>query len=115
VEAVKQVNSPRQLPLSRVDEILTLTRVRRANLGALVAYDPPPYEGHLTYVRTAASDRAVPQDGAVEFWTRRALGGATVHRVGGSHGTILQQPFVADLAEKLTASIRAALDGIVVS
>ena len=115
VEAVKQVDSPRQLPLSRVDEILTLTRVRRANLGALVGYDPPPYEGHLTYVRTAASDRAVPQDGAVEFWTRRALGGATVHRVGGSHGTILQQPFVADLAEKLTASIRAALDGIVVS
>ncbi|HET7464463.1 MAG TPA: amino acid adenylation domain-containing protein [Longimicrobium sp.] len=115
VEAVRQVNSPRQLPLSRVDEILTLTRVRRANLGALVGYDPPPYPGHLTYVRTAASDRTVPPDGAVEFWATRALGGSTIHRVGGSHGTILQQPFVADLAEKLTASIRAALDRIVVS
>ncbi|HET7234018.1 MAG TPA: amino acid adenylation domain-containing protein [Longimicrobium sp.] len=115
VQAVRQVNSPRMLPLSRVDEILTLTRVRRANLGALVGYDPPPYEGHLTYVRTAASERAVPPDGAVDFWAGRALGGVTVHRVGGSHGTILQQPFVADLAEKLTGSIRAALDRVVVS
>ncbi|HEU4562693.1 MAG TPA: amino acid adenylation domain-containing protein [Longimicrobium sp.] len=114
IEAVKQVNSPRTLPMSRVDEILTLTRVRRANLGALVRYDPPPYEGHATYVRTAASDRTLPKDGAVEFWTERALGGATVHRVGGSHGTILQHPFVADVAEKLTTSIRAALEGSVV-
>jgi thioesterase domain-containing protein len=115
IEAVRKIDSPRQLPMSRVDEILTLTRVRQANLGALVRYDPPPYDGHVTYVRTAASDRSIPPDGAVEFWTGRALGGATLHRVGGSHGTILQQPFVADLAAHLTASIRAALDRIVVS
>jgi hypothetical protein len=98
--------------MERVDEILTLTRVRRANLGALVAYDPPACDGHLTYVRTAASDRAVPSDGAVEYWTSRALGGATVHRVGGSHGTILQPPFVADLAAKLNGSIGVALEAV---
>jgi len=115
VEAVQQVNSARMLPIERVDEILTLTRVRRANLGALVAYEPPAYDGHLTYVRTAASDRALPRDGAVEYWTSRALGGATVHRVGGSHGTILQPPFVADLAAKLEGSIAAALERISVS
>ncbi|HEX9936502.1 MAG TPA: amino acid adenylation domain-containing protein [Longimicrobium sp.] len=111
IEAVRQVNSPRTLPMSRVDEILTLTRVRRANLGALVRYDPPRYQGHLTYVRTSGSEHALPRDGAVEFWASRALGGATVHRVGGSHGTILQHPFVADVAEKLTTSIRAVLEG----
>ncbi|HYH83234.1 MAG TPA: amino acid adenylation domain-containing protein [Longimicrobium sp.] len=115
IEAVRQVSSPRLLPMSRVDEILTLTRVRRANLGALVAYEPPSYDGHLTYVRTAASDRAVPHDGAVEYWTSRALGGATVHRVGGTHGTLLHPPFVADLAEKLGATIRTALDRVAVS
>jgi amino acid adenylation domain-containing protein len=112
VEAVRQVDSARMLPMERVDEILTLTRVRRANLGALVAYDPPACDGHLTYVRTAASDRAVPSDGAVEYWTSRALGGATVHRVGGSHGTILQPPFVADLAAKLNGSIGVALEAV---
>jgi len=115
VEAVRQVNSARMLPIERVDEILTLTRVRRANLGALVAYDPPACDGHLTYVRTAASDRALPRDGAVEYWTSRALGGATVHRVGGSHGTILQPPFVADLAAKLEDSIAVALERVSVS
>jgi thioesterase domain-containing protein len=111
VEAVRQVNSPRMLPASRIDEILTLTRVRLANLGALVDYDPPVYDGHLVYVRTAASDRTLPPDGAVEFWSSRALGGATVHRISGSHGTLLQQPFVQDLAARLTASLAAAMDG----
>ena len=109
-EAVRRVKQPRALPESRVDEILTLTRVRLANLGALTSYDPPAYEGHLTYVRTAASDRALPADGAVEYWSSRALGGATVHRIAGSHGTLLQAPFVEDLAAKLTLSLEAALE-----
>ncbi|HEX6749926.1 MAG TPA: amino acid adenylation domain-containing protein [Longimicrobium sp.] len=108
-EAVRVVKSPKLLPASRVDEVLTLTRVRRANLGALVDYDPPAYDGHLTYVRTAASERALPRDGAVEYWSSRALGGTTVHRMGGSHGTILQHPFVEDLAVRLAGSIAAAL------
>jgi len=109
IEAVRMVNQPRALPESRVDEILTLTRVRQANLGALVSYDPPAYDGHLTYVRTAASDRALPVDGAVEFWSSRALGGTTVHRIAGSHGTLLQAPFVEDLAARLGQSLAAAL------
>jgi hypothetical protein len=79
IEAVRLVKQPRALPASRVDEILTLTRVWRANLGALTSYDPSAYDGHLTYVRTAAADRALPVDRAVEYWTSRALGGATVH------------------------------------
>jgi amino acid adenylation domain-containing protein len=109
IEAVRQVNQPRALPASRVDEILTLTRVRQANLGALVGYRPPAYDGHLTYIRTAASDRAIPADGAVEFWSSRALGGATVHRIAGSHGTLLQPPFVEELAARLRTSLAAAV------
>jgi hypothetical protein len=38
-----------------------------------------------------------------------------VHRVGGSHGTILQPPFVADLAAKLNDSIRVALEAVAAS
>jgi thioesterase domain-containing protein len=103
--AVRQVRL-KSLPESRVDEILSLTAVRQANLHALVSYDPATYDGELTYFRTAASERGLPRDGAVEFWSSRALGGTTLHRVGGSHGTILEQPYVADVAERLAAAVR---------
>ncbi|HEV7590204.1 MAG TPA: amino acid adenylation domain-containing protein, partial [Longimicrobium sp.] len=72
--AVRQVRL-RSLPESRVAEILALTAVRQANLRALVTYAPKTYDGELTYFRTAASERALPKDGAVEFWGSRALGG----------------------------------------
>lgn len=105
LEAVRQVRL-RSLPASRVDEILALTAVRQANLGALIAYEPPPCELELTYFRTAASERSLPRDGAVEFWEERARGGMVLHRVAGSHGTILQSPYVSDVAERLAAGVR---------
>jgi amino acid adenylation domain-containing protein len=105
LEAVRQVRL-KSLPASRVDEILALTAVRQANLGALIAYDPPPCEIELTYFRTAASERTLPRDGAVEFWEARARGGLVLHRVAGSHGTILQPPYVSDVADKLAAAVR---------
>jgi thioesterase domain-containing protein len=103
ISAVKQLRL-KSLPESRVDEILALTAVRRANLRALIGYVPGRYDGELTYFRTAASERALPRDGAVEFWGARA-GAMTLHRVGGSHGSILEQPYVADVAAKLQAVI----------
>ncbi|SOD01822.1 amino acid adenylation domain-containing protein [bacterium JGI 053] len=108
LEAVRQVRQ-KALPESRVDEILSLTAVRQANLRALVSYDPEPYPGELTYFRTAASERALPKDGAVDFWGSRALGGMTLHRIGGSHGSILEQPYVADVAARLAAAVRRPL------
>jgi len=107
IAAVKQVRV-KSLPESRVDEILALTAVRRANLRALVSYVPGRYEGELTYFRTAASERALPRDGAVEFWESR-VGTMTLHRVGGSHGSILEQPYVADVAARLAAVVRRPL------
>jgi amino acid adenylation domain-containing protein len=105
LEAVRQVRV-KALPPSRVDEILALTAVRQANLTALVGYDPPPYDGELTYFRTAGSERSLPRDGAVEFWQARALGGMTLHRIAGSHGTLLLHPYVSDLAGLLATAIR---------
>src|SRR6185295_19657813 len=78
--AVQQVRV-KALPETRVDEILALTAVRQSNLRALVSYEPKAYDGELTYFRTAASERTLPKDGAVEFWGSRALGGMTLHRV----------------------------------
>ncbi|MFL5541011.1 MAG: non-ribosomal peptide synthetase [Longimicrobiaceae bacterium] len=102
--AVQQVRV-KALPESRVDEILALTAVRQSNLRALVTYEPGIYEGELTYFRTAASERTLPRDGAVEFWGSRVLGGMKLHRIGGSHGSILEAPYVADVAGHIQAAI----------
>ena len=89
---------PRLLPESRVDDVLALTAVRAANLQAQAAYRPRPYPGHLTYFRTAGSDDAGGRSPGLEFWGALAQGGVTAHRVAGSHGTILQDPYVRELA-----------------
>jgi thioesterase domain-containing protein len=103
--AVRQVRL-KSLPESRVDEILALTAVRQANLCALVSYDPGTYDGELTYFRTAGSERGLPRDNAVEYWSARALGGMVLHRVAGSHGTVLHPPYVSDVVDSLAAAIR---------
>ncbi|HEU4454724.1 MAG TPA: amino acid adenylation domain-containing protein [Longimicrobium sp.] len=103
--AIRVVNLPKALPVTRLDEVLALTAVRAANLRAMLAYRPAPYAGHVTYVRTAGSDRMFPREPGLEFWSALAAGGLTVHRVTGSHGTILHQPHVSLVASHLAAAI----------
>ncbi|MFL5385764.1 MAG: amino acid adenylation domain-containing protein [Longimicrobiaceae bacterium] len=95
---LRKMDLPRLFPESRVDDVLALTSVRAANLQAQAAYRPRPYPGHLTYFRTAGSDDAEGRSRGLEFWGALARGGVTAHRVAGSHGTILQDPFVRELA-----------------
>ncbi|HEX2202328.1 MAG TPA: amino acid adenylation domain-containing protein [Longimicrobium sp.] len=105
--AIEHVRAPRLLPASRVDEVLALAAVRRANLVALIDYEPPPYDGRLTYFRTQAADRKVPPDGAPEFWCALARGGAEVVRVPGDHGSLLYPPHVRHLADRLREAMAA--------
>jgi len=95
---LRKMDLPRLLPESRVDDVLALTTVRAANLQAQADYRPRPYPGHLTYFRTAGSDDAEGKSPGLEFWGALAQGGVTAHRVAGSHGTILQDPYVRELA-----------------
>ena len=95
---LRKMDLPRLLPESRVDDVLALTAVRAANLQAQAAYRARPYPGHLTYFRTAGSDDAAGKSPGLEFWSALAQGGVTAHRVAGSHGTILQDPYVRELA-----------------
>jgi thioesterase domain-containing protein len=46
-----------------------------------------------------------PREPGLEFWSALAAGGLTVHRVTGSHGTILHQPHVALVAQHLAEGI----------
>jgi amino acid adenylation domain-containing protein len=101
---LRKLDLPRLLPESRVDDVLALTTVRAANLQAQAAYRPRPYPGHLTYFRTAGSDDAEGRSQGLEFWGALARGGVTAHRVAGSHGTILQDPYVRELARVILES-----------
>jgi amino acid adenylation domain-containing protein len=94
---LRKMDLPRLFPESRVDQVLALTTVRAANLQAQAAYRPRPYPGRLTYFRTAGSDDAQGRSPGLDFWGALA-GGVTEHRVAGSHGTILQRPYVGELA-----------------
>ena len=94
---LRKMDLPRLFPESRVDDVLALTAVRAANLQAQAAYRPRPYPGPLTYFRTAGSDDAGGRSPGLEFWGALARG-VTAHRVAGSHGTILQDPYVRELA-----------------
>jgi thioesterase domain-containing protein len=101
---LRKMDAPRLLPESRVDDVLALTTVRAANLQAQARYQPQPYRGHLTYFRTAGSDDAQGEHHGFRFWSELARGGATAHRVAGSHGTILQEPYVRELARVIRAA-----------
>jgi len=100
---IRLMDAPHLLDETRVDDILALTVLRRANLQAQIDYQPRPIAGHLTYFSTEGSKTADGRYPGQEYWSALAGGGTTVHRVGGSHGTILQEPYV----NTLTAAIRA--------
>ena len=101
---LRRMDAPDLLPESRVDDVLALTVVRAANLQAQAAYAPRPYPGRLTYFRTAGSETAAGHSPGLDFWSALALGGTDVHRVGGTHGTILHDPYVRELAEVILAA-----------
>ncbi|HYJ79084.1 MAG TPA: amino acid adenylation domain-containing protein [Longimicrobiaceae bacterium] len=101
---LRKMDLPALFPESNVDLVLALTAVRAANLQAQAAYRPRPYRGRLTYFRTAGSDDERGESPGLEFWGALAEGGATAHRVPGSHGTILQDPFVHELARVILAT-----------
>jgi amino acid adenylation domain-containing protein len=98
-QMIVRMAAPVLLDESRVDDILALTQLRSANLRAQTAYTPRPYPGALTYFQTAGSEDERGWSQGHAFWSALARGGTTAHRVGGTHGTILNEPYVNVLAE----------------
>jgi len=95
---IRLMDAPQLLDETRVDDLLALTAVRTANLQAQIDYVARPYGGHLTYFCTAGSETADGRFPGLDYWSALAGGGVTVHHVGGSHGTILNEPYVHELA-----------------
>jgi amino acid adenylation domain-containing protein len=75
-----------------------------ANLKAFQEYTPQPYKGRITLLLA----RARPLFSSYEpdlGWGKYALGGVDVAWVPGNHNSILQEPFVAALAEQLKSRL----------
>jgi amino acid adenylation domain-containing protein len=100
-QMIVRMDAPRLLDESRVDDIVALTDLRAANLRAQIGYAPKPYRGRLVYFQTAGSEDERGFSAGHAFWTALALGGTDAHRVGGTHGTILNEPYLNVLAEVL--------------
>jgi thioesterase domain-containing protein/acyl carrier protein len=80
--------------------------LRRANRRALHRYRPGRYPGRLVLF-LAESTTITPKQGERTAWTGLASGGADVHTVPGMHETMLHEPHVAVLAERLRPYLRA--------
>jgi phthiocerol/phenolphthiocerol synthesis type-I polyketide synthase E len=102
VSASNAIGRETELPRLR-----RLVRVFRQNINALIHYRPGPYPGPIVVLK--ASETAVPARSLVDLPK-----GIEVHLVPGRHFTILREPNVRIVAEKLRASLaadRRALSG----
>jgi thioesterase domain-containing protein/acyl carrier protein len=82
----------------------------RARLCTLEHYAPGPYPGPMLLLR--AEQTGLDDDVAADYpddptmgWRRFSAGGVAVHIVPGSHSTMLAEPHVATLVERLDAHL----------
>ena len=87
-------------PAFDADQLNRLFQVFRANVHALMDYQPQRYPGRITFFR--ANDRLaeVAYD-PIEDWQNWAADGVEVHIVPGDHYTMLREPAVLVTAEWL--------------
>ena len=79
--------------------------VLQTNLRARQSYRPQNYPGLITLLLASERSGAVPQDPTLG-WGKLATGGIEVQPVPGNHYTILREPHVQVLAERLRTALR---------
>jgi thioesterase domain-containing protein/acyl carrier protein len=67
---------------------------------ALTAYEPPPLEAELLYIR-ARDDHEPGDPHPEEHWMDLVRGPFAMHRVAGNHFSMMDPPFVAAVARKV--------------
>ncbi|MFL6332308.1 MAG: amino acid adenylation domain-containing protein, partial [Pyrinomonadaceae bacterium] len=88
-----------------LEQLKRLFEVFKANSGAAAAYAPKPYGGAVTLLRAGEGPPATdPQLGWGEF----VNGAVELHEVPGNHYSILTEPNVRVLAERLGSCLAAA-------
>ena len=73
-------------------------RLFESNLRAMEAYAPRPYDGGVVVFRSAG--RSIEGDPTLG-WGTLAAGGVEAHAIPGDHFTLLREPHVQVLAERL--------------
>lgn len=73
-------------------------------------FKPQPYNGDMTLFRAKNQPLGIFHDPALG-WKSLATGDLAIHEVPGHHGSILDEPYVRTLAEKLSACIENTLSG----
>jgi thioesterase domain-containing protein len=81
-------------------ELDHLFRIFRANVHATLSYELQPYPGRITFFRASDRPNEVPVD-PLDEWRSLARDGVEVHVVPGNHYTMLKEPAVSILAEKI--------------
>ena len=81
-----------------------ITMVREANQEAFDKYEPKAYPGTVTLFRATKLSVAHAYDTQLA-WRELALGGLEVHDLSGDHVSIMSEPQVRSLAEKLNGCI----------
>jgi len=81
-----------------------IRRLMEIHIIALGKYNPPKFTGKIDLfrVQTLPLLTYYPQDGG---WTNLASGGVEIHRVPGSHHSVMQPPNVYGLAEAMQTSL----------
>jgi thioesterase domain-containing protein len=83
-----------------------LQNVKEANILASDIYLCKSYPGHVTVFR--AMEESIDDIDPAPLWRQLAKGGVTVHATPGNHITLLSEPHVSVLAEKLKKSLEKA-------
>ncbi|HEV8581211.1 MAG TPA: amino acid adenylation domain-containing protein [Thermoanaerobaculia bacterium] len=82
-----------------VRELQRHVDVFRANSQALLRYHPDPYAGSLLLL--AASEGELGGEDPAARWSSLARGGVELHRVPGTHYTVVRRPGVEVVADRL--------------
>jgi thioesterase domain-containing protein len=85
----------------------TLRRMWEANHQALMNYVPQKYSGRITVVRTQIRPLVCTYEADLG-WGRYAGGGVEVVTIPGYHSTMVKEPYVGILAQRLRHALRKA-------
>jgi amino acid adenylation domain-containing protein len=94
-------------PDMALPQVMQLFELYKTNRLALQRYIPARYHGYVTLFQ--ASERPHDEiEAQVISWQRVAAGGVSVYRLPGDHYTLLRQPQLEQLAERLRLCIEEA-------
>jgi aspartate racemase len=82
---------------------------RTAVPSTMQLHSVPPFAGVITLFRTLGQPYHFHRDQA-KGWNRRTSAGVDIHVLAGDHGSLLREPLVRTIAEKLDAAIARAIE-----